>query len=81
MACDSATATGNNHIASNQLAQIPIISPTDRLKEKIASYVDKLLLLKKQLASVKTDREKTALQRQIDVTDRQIDSWCMSCTV
>jgi predicted nucleic acid-binding Zn-ribbon protein len=32
-----------------------------------------MLSLNKQLPSAKTDHEKTALQRQIDATDRQID--------
>ena len=35
--------------------------------------VDQMLSLNKQLSSAKTDHEKTALQRQIDATDRQID--------
>jgi len=30
-------------------------------------------VLNKQLATAKTDHEKTALQRQIDATDKQID--------
>jgi predicted nucleic acid-binding Zn-ribbon protein len=32
-----------------------------------------MLSLNKQLPAAKTDHEKTALQRQIDATDRQID--------
>ena len=40
---------------------------------EVQSLVDQMLLLNKQLASAKTDHEKTALQRQIEVTDKQID--------
>jgi len=32
-----------------------------------------MLSLSKQLVRAKTDQEKTALQRQIDATDKQID--------
>ncbi len=39
----------------------------------MVSLVDQMLSLNKQLARAKTDQEKTALQRQIDATDRQID--------
>jgi len=35
--------------------------------------VEQMLSLNKQTAAAKTDHEKTALQRQIDATDRQID--------
>ncbi len=37
------------------------------------SHVDQMLELYKQLASAKTDHDKTAIQRQIDATDRQVD--------
>jgi predicted nucleic acid-binding Zn-ribbon protein len=39
----------------------------------MVSLVDQMLSLNKQLPSAKTDHEKTALQRQIDATDQQID--------
>ncbi len=32
-----------------------------------------MFLLTRRLATAKTDHEKTALQRQIDATDKQID--------
>ena len=41
--------------------------------DKMVSLVDQMLSLNKQLPAAKTDHEKTALQRQIDATDRQID--------
>jgi len=40
---------------------------------RVVSLVDQMLSLNKQLPEVKTDHEKTALQRQIDATERQID--------
>ena len=39
----------------------------------MVSLVDQMLSLNKQLSGAKTDQEKTALQRQIDATDKQID--------
>lgn len=41
--------------------------------DKMVSLVDQMLSLNKQQAEAKTDHEKTALQRQIDATDQQID--------
>lgn len=41
--------------------------------DKMVSLVNQMLSLNKQLPEAKTDHEKTALQRQIDATDRQID--------
>ncbi len=41
--------------------------------DKMVSLVDQMLSLNKQLPTVKTDHEKTALQRQIDTIDKQID--------
>ena len=42
-------------------------------QDKMVTLVDQMLSLNKQLTSAKTDYEKTALQRQIDATDKQID--------
>ena len=41
--------------------------------DTMVSFIDQMLSLNKQLASAKTAHEKTALQRQIDATDNQID--------
>jgi len=41
--------------------------------DRMVQMVEQMLSLNKQLASVKTEHEKTALQRQIDATDKQID--------
>jgi hypothetical protein len=40
---------------------------------KIVALVKRMLALHKQLAEAKTNHEKTAIQRQIDSTDKQID--------
>jgi hypothetical protein len=40
---------------------------------RMVTLVESMLLLHKQLAAANTDHEKTALQRQIDATDPQID--------
>ncbi|NTW64867.1 MAG: N-6 DNA methylase [Nitrospirae bacterium] len=65
--------SGNNHIASNQLSQISVMTSGNQAKEKLVSLVDQMLSLNKQLPTAKTDHETTVLQRQIDATDRQID--------
>jgi hypothetical protein len=40
----------------------------------MVKLVDHMLALHQQLASCNTPNEKTILQRQIDITDRQIDT-------
>ena len=57
------------------IPQTDISNPADKARhDKMVSLVDQMLSLnKKQLPTVKTDHEKTALQRQIDATDKQID--------
>jgi hypothetical protein len=53
---------------------IDVANKTDKIRhDKMVSLVDQMLSLNKQLPAAKTDHEKTALQRQIDATDRQID--------
>jgi hypothetical protein len=42
--------------------------------DKMVSLVDQMLSLHKQLASAKTAHDKTILQRQIDATNKEIDS-------
>jgi hypothetical protein len=62
-----------------QLFKLPIRTinfsdPADKARhDKMVSLVEQMLSLNKQFASAKTDHEKTALQRQIDATDQQID--------
>jgi len=41
--------------------------------DRMVELVERMLALHKQLAAAKVEHEKTALQRQIEATDRQID--------
>ena len=66
---------GNNHIPSNQLLSIPIPNPDSRkLHDRIVTLVQQMLDLHARVAKVRTDHERTVLQRQIEHTDRQIDA-------
>ncbi len=62
-----------------ELARFPICpinfsDPSDKARhDKMVTLVDQMLSLNKQLPSAKTEHEKTALQRQIDAIDKQID--------
>jgi predicted type IV restriction endonuclease len=51
----------------------PSLAKDKARHDKMVALVNHMLSLNKQLASAKTGHEKTALQRQIDATDRQID--------
>ncbi|MCG2722157.1 MAG: hypothetical protein L6290_09115 [Thermodesulfovibrionales bacterium] len=49
-------------------------NPADKARhDKMVALVEQMLSLNKILPMAKTDHEKTALQRQIDTTDKQID--------
>jgi len=53
---------------------IDFSDPTDKARhDRMVKLVETMLKLHKQLAAAKTSHEKTAIQRQIDATDRQID--------
>ena len=52
---------------------VPKLAAKERRHEKIVRLVQEILALNDRLPTMKTDHEKTALQRQIDATDRQID--------
>ena len=53
---------------------INFFDPTDKAcHNRMVELVNQMLELHKQLASTKTDHDKTVIQRQIDATDRQID--------
>jgi hypothetical protein len=66
-------------IRTNQLARLPIrtidfTNPTDKARhDHMVALVEQMLALHRQLAAAKTAHDKTALQRQIAATDRQID--------
>jgi predicted nucleic acid-binding Zn-ribbon protein len=42
--------------------------------DRMVELVERMLALHKQLTAAKIEHEKTALQRQIEATDRQIDA-------
>jgi type I restriction-modification system DNA methylase subunit len=65
--------SGNNHIASNQLAQIPVSYADPGSQDAVVKMVEHMLSLEIQLARSKTSDEKTRIQRRIDATDHQID--------
>jgi predicted type IV restriction endonuclease len=68
------TYPGNNHIPSNQLLQIPVPPPDNEARhDEVVTLVQQILDLHKQLPEAKTAHAKTAIQRQIDATDRRID--------
>jgi len=55
--------------------KINLDNPTDVSRhDRMVSLVETMLALHKELADKKTEYEKTAIQRQIDATDRQIDN-------
>ena len=62
------------------LGKIPIRTidfsdPADKARhDKMVVMVERMLTLHKQLSDVKTDHEKTLIERQIEATDRQIDA-------
>jgi len=62
------------HLTKLPFPPIDLSEPKDKIRhDKMVSLVEQMLSLNKQLAGAKTDQEKTALQRQIDLTDKQID--------
>jgi hypothetical protein len=62
------------------MEQVPIrtidfTNPADIARhDRMVALVEGMLDLHKRLAAANTPHEKTALQRQIDATDRQIDA-------
>jgi hypothetical protein len=57
-----------------QLLPIPIVGCDGNAKSaRLHGFAQRMLLLYQQLAAAKTSYEKTAIQRQIDATDKQIN--------
>jgi len=65
--------SGNNHIPSNQLLQIPIPVPASELIDDTVRLVDTMLTLHRHLACAKSAAQKATLERQINATDVAID--------
>ncbi len=63
---------GNNHIASNQLAEIPVPEAGVRQRE-LDALVDKMLFVKAVRAGESDEKHQQELDEQIQRTDRQID--------
>ena len=70
-------AGGYMRVGPPQLRTVPLAWPVDSADkarhDKMVELVQRMLDLHEQLAAAKTEHEKTVLQRQIAVTDRQID--------
>ena len=52
---------------------VPNLDSKDARHVKMVRLIQEMLSLNEKMPTMKTDHEKTALQRQIDATDRQID--------
>jgi len=63
------------YIEQLPIRTIDFSDPEDKKRhDSMVELVEAMLSLNKQLATAKTAHEKTALQRQIDATDKQIDT-------
>ena len=62
------------HVEQLTIRTINFFDPEDKSRyDRMVGLANQMLELHKQLASAKTDHDKTVIQRQIDATDRQID--------
>jgi len=62
------------HVELLPIRSINFSDPADKTRhDRMVQLVELMLGLHKQFATANTGHEKTALQRQIDATDRQID--------
>ncbi len=62
------------HVEQLPIRAINFSNPTDKARhDRMVELVETILKLHKQLDAAKTTHEKTAIQRQIDATDKQID--------
>jgi type I restriction-modification system DNA methylase subunit len=66
--------SGNNHIASNQLAEIPVPLTENINHDDIVKLVEQMLESKQKLAATKTEAETNRLEMQCASLDRQIDA-------
>jgi len=65
--------SGNNHIASNQLGQIPIPLEDARSADDLERLVDQMLSFYKELQTKHFDSERELIERQIAATDKKTD--------
>lgn len=67
-------ALNRQYIEQLPIRTIDFSDPADKARhDRMVALVELMLSLHKQLAAANTDHEKTAIQRQIDAADRQID--------
>ena len=66
---------GRLELRQQYMARFPMPEVDDKFcHDRMVSLVEQMLTLHKQLQEARTPHEQTALQRQIEATDRQIDS-------
>ena len=64
-----------SYLGKIPIRTIDLSDPSDVANhDHMTSLVDQMLSLHKQLNEARTPHEQTALQRQIEATDRQIDA-------
>lgn len=63
----------NNHIASNQLAAIPVPNPTPSEEKRISILVDQLLEVTERLHAATAEHQQRALEIQCAALDEQIE--------
>lgn len=69
----------NNNVGTNELEAMPFRTinfsdPADKAyHDRLVEHVKQMLSLYKRLSEARTPRDKTVMQQQIDVTNRQID--------
>lgn len=63
------------YVAGFPVQPIDHADPTDKSRhDKMVQLVEQMLSLHKQLPAAKTEHEKTVIERQIEATDKQIDT-------
>ncbi len=63
------------HIAQLPIALNDSVNPSEKVRhDRMVALVEQMLALHKQLPEARTPHEQTAMQRQIEATDRQIDA-------
>lgn len=63
----------NNHIASNQLASIPIPQPTQQEEHRISALVDQMLETTERLHTALAEHQQRALENQRNALNEQIE--------
>ena len=67
-------STSSMYVSQIPIRTIDFSNPADVARhDRMVSLVDQMLELHKQHAAARTSHEKTAIQRQIEATDGQID--------